>query len=91
MSHILISEISEENLIDFVNVPYELFKDDPYWVGELKKDVLHLLSLKHPFWQHAERKLFVAKKDDKITGRIAAISNHNYNEFHSENMGFFGF
>ncbi|MBU2530449.1 MAG: hypothetical protein KKD35_05360 [Elusimicrobia bacterium] len=91
MSQSLISEISEKNLIDFVNIPYELFKDNPFWVGELKKDVLHLLNLKHPFWQHAERKLFIAKKGGQTIGRIAAISNHNYNKFHNENMGFFGF
>jgi GNAT superfamily N-acetyltransferase len=88
---IIISEISEKNLIDFVNIPYELFKNHPFWVGELKKDSLHLLNLQHPFWQHAERKLFIAKKSGKSVGRIAAISNHNYNEFHTENMGFFGF
>ncbi|MCK4935398.1 MAG: GNAT family N-acetyltransferase [Elusimicrobiales bacterium] len=86
-----ISEISEKNLIDFVNVPYKLFKRHPHWVGELKKDVLHLLDLKHPFWQHAERKLFIAEKDGQSIGRIAAILNHDYNKFHNENIGFFGF
>ncbi len=87
----VISEISEKNLIDFIDFPYKLFKDNPFWVGELKKDVLHLLNLNHPFWQHAERKLFIAKKDGRAVGRIAAILNHNYNKFHNENMGFFGF
>ena len=87
----LISEIPEKNLIDFVNVPYKLFKENPHWIGELKKDVLHLLDLKHPFWRHAERKLFIAKKDGQAIGRVAAISNHNYNKFHNETMGFFGF
>ena len=87
----ILTEISEKNLIDFVNVPYEIFKDHPYWVGDLKKDVLHLLNLSHPFWQHAERKLFIVKKDGKPIGHIAAILNHNHDKFHNENMGFFGF
>ncbi|MCG2726087.1 MAG: hypothetical protein L6420_07505 [Elusimicrobia bacterium] len=91
MSQSFVSEISEKNLIDFVNFPYELFKKNPYWVGELKKDVFHLLELKHPFWQHSERKLFIARKDGRIIGRIAAVLNHSYNEFHDENTGFFGF
>ncbi|MEA3307278.1 MAG: GNAT family N-acetyltransferase [Elusimicrobiota bacterium] len=87
----IITEISDKNLIDFVNIPYEIFKEHSFWVGDLKKDALHLLDLKHPFWQHAERKLFIAKKDGQSVGRIAAILNHNYNKFHNENIGFFGF
>ncbi len=86
-----ISEIPEKNLIKFVNFPYELFKGHAYWIGELKKDVSHLLALKHPFWRHAERKLFIAERDGKTIGRVAAILNHNYNKFHNETMGFFGF
>jgi hypothetical protein len=57
----------------------------------LRKEVAELLSLKHPFYMHAERKLFLCLKDGIPVGRIAAIINHRHNEFHGENAGFFGF
>ena len=75
----------------FINFPWSIYLDDPYWVPPLKSDVKDLLSLKHPFYRHAERKLFLAIKNDQPAGRIAAIINHRHNEFHSEKTGFFGF
>lgn len=79
------------NIKEFVEFPYILFKNDKYWCGDLKKSVESLLSPSHPFWENAERKLFVVKKDRKIAGRICAILNHAYNNFHNENSVFFGF
>ncbi|PIU19221.1 MAG: N-acetyltransferase [Elusimicrobia bacterium CG08_land_8_20_14_0_20_59_10] len=75
----------------FINYPYALFKDHPHWVGELKKDTRHLLDSSHPFWLHGERALFMAYRDGRPAGRIAAIVNRAHNSFHNENCGFFGF
>ncbi len=80
------------DLESFAAFPYALYAESPYWTGELKKDVMKLLSPSHPFWFHAERKLFSAySSDGKMAGRIAAIINHNHNSFHDEKCGFFGF
>ena len=46
---------------------------------------------KNPFYKHAEMETFLAERDGKIVGRIAAIINHNHNREHEENIGFFGF
>ncbi|MBS4027218.1 MAG: hypothetical protein KGZ58_01165 [Ignavibacteriales bacterium] len=46
---------------------------------------------KNPFYKHAETEFFLAEQNGKIVGRIAAIINHTHNEFHDENVGFFGF
>ena len=75
----------------FINFPWSIYRDDPYWVPPLKSDVRELLSLKHPFYGHAERKLFLAIEDGVPVGRIAAIINHRHNDFHSQKTGFFGF
>jgi hypothetical protein len=75
----------------FINFPWSIYRDDPYWVPPLKSDVRELLSLKHPFYDHAERNLFLATKGGVPVGRIVAIINHRHNEFHSEKTGFFGF
>ena len=86
-----IKELDENALGAFVDFPYNLFRGHPYWAGELKKDVSHLLSLSHPFWRHGERRLFMAYKDGRPVGRIAAIINSKHNAFHNEKCGFFGF
>jgi len=86
-----IKEPDEKGLGAFVDFPYDLFRGHPYWVGDLKKEVLHLLELGHPFWRHGERKLFMACRDGRPLGRIAAIINSKHNAFHSDKCGFFGF
>jgi hypothetical protein len=82
---------SGRELKQFINLPWSIYRDDPYWVPPLKSDVRELLSLKHPFYDHAQRKLFLAIRNGVPVGRIAAIINHRHNEFHSEKSGFFGF
>jgi len=76
---------------EFIKLPWKIYHRDPYWIPPLRKDVAELLSLKHPFYRHAERRLFLCLKNGEPVGRIAAIVNHRHNEFHGENAGFFGF
>jgi hypothetical protein len=45
----------------------------------------------HPFWQFAEQRLFLAQRGAETVGRIAGIVDHNYNRFHDERMGIWGF
>ena len=46
---------------------------------------------KHPFYRDAEAEFFLARRDGKVVGRIAAIIDSAYNRFHHEEAGFFGF
>jgi hypothetical protein len=59
----------------------------------LISDAIEILSEdKNPFWQHAQKELFLAYDDaGKILGRIAAIIDRNYINFQDDNCGFFGF
>ncbi len=75
----------------FIDLPWSIYRDDPYWIPPLKSDVRSLLSPKHPFYDHARRKLFLALRHNRTVGRIAAIVNERHNEFHGERSGFFGF
>lgn len=88
---VTVRQIEDNELNLFVNFPYRLYKNSPYWIGDLKSSHKYLLSPKHPFWLHAKRALFIAEKDNMIIGRIAAIWNENHNKYHNEKMGFFGF
>jgi len=75
----------------FIDFPHDLYKDDPYYVPELFMAQRDLLSPKHPFFLHGRIQLFLAYKDGKVAGRIAAIFNGNHNDFNKVKDGFFGF
>lgn len=89
---VVVREVSTpEQLTDFINLPFHLYQNDPYWVGELKADTRHLLDVRNPFWQKARRALFVAYRGATPVGRIMALVNDAHNEYHHEHIGFFGF
>jgi hypothetical protein len=76
----------------FIDFEWQANKNTPNWVSPLilqRQDLLN--PKKNPFFQHAEIELFLAFKDKKLVGRIAAITNDNYTEFHNNNVGFWGF
>ncbi len=83
---------NKKGLAAFIDFPPELYKDDENYVPELfiaQRDVL--TPGKHPFHEHSELKMFYARQDGEIKGRIAAILNNNHNQFNNSNDGFFGF
>lgn len=76
----------------YIDYPHELYADDPQYVPELYMAQKEMFSRKkNPFFEHAEVESFLAEKDGKTVGRISAILNHNYNEYHKCKVGFFGF
>ena len=76
----------------FVDLPWKIYARDPLWVPPLKKEVARLLDPQaHPFWKFAQRRLFLAQRGSEMVGRIAAIVDQNYNRFHDERMGIWGF
>lgn len=89
---LVVRELTASGELDaFVNFPFELYQKNPYWVGELKADTKHLISLQDSFWKKASRALFMAYEGEKPVGRIMALVNRAHNEYHHENIGFFGF
>ena len=82
--------VKKAGLKEFIDFPFTLYKANKFYTAELKSDTKHLLT-KDPFWQNAERELFLAERDGKTVGRIAAITNANHNKHWQDNIGFFGF
>ncbi len=79
-------------LNEFVELPFSIYRDDPLWVPPLRIAVKELLDRKkHPFYVNADAELFLARREGKVVGRIAAIFDRNHNKFHEESAGFFGF
>lgn len=75
----------------FYDFPFQLYKDNPYWVPPFWKEFNGFFKKNNPFWTHSECTLFIAKKNNKIVGRIAAIIDYKYCEIIGEKIGYFGF
>ena len=76
----------------FFNFPWDHYRGDPHWVPPIRMVQKELLNFrKHPFYDDAEIQCFVALRNGKPCGRIAAIVNHAHNRRYEENRGFFGF
>ena len=77
---------------EFIKFKWKIYKGDKNWVPPiLSEDLKRIEPLKNPFFKHAKVKLFMAYKNGKPAGRISAHIDHNYNNFHNEKVGFFGF
>ena len=67
----------------FVELPYRLYKDCPQWVPPLHVDAyMYLNRKKHPFHEHSDVDFFIAVRDGREVGRIAAIENKPFNAYH---------
>ena len=89
---ITIQEVKTKNdLKAFLRFPWKIYRGDPHWVPPLLKEHAFHFSLQNPFLQHAQIVPYVAIKNGSIVGRIAAIIDRNYIDFHHEETGFFGF
>ncbi len=83
---------SKKDLQKFIDFPHDLYAGDPNYVPMLQMAAKEILSeKKNPFFEHSQVQNYLAFKDGKVAGRISAIRNNNYNEYHKSNVGFFGF
>jgi GNAT superfamily N-acetyltransferase len=75
----------------FIRFPYSIYQGNPHWVPPLEMERRDFLDpRKHPFFEFGEVELFLARRGKQVVGRIAAVNNPRYNEFHGTNAGFFG-
>src|SRR5437868_2183948 len=57
----------------FVDLAWEVYKDDPAWVPPLKDEVHGLLNpKKNPWFGHARAQYWLAFRGEKVVGRISA-------------------
>ena len=67
----------------FVGIPYRLYKNHPQWVPPILMDAeTQLNRSKHPFFEHSDADFFIASKDGRDVGRIAALENKRFNQYH---------
>ena len=82
MSLIQIKKVETKNELNkFIEFHYDLYEGNVYDVPPLYSDEWNVLSKdKNPAFDFCEAEYFLALKDDKIVGRVAAIINHKANK-----------
>ena len=92
MSDIVISAVkTKRELKAFVRFNYELYKDCPYAVPDFLEDMIDTFNpRKNPAFRFCEAEFFLARREGRIVGRVAAIINHRANETWKERHVRFG-
>lgn len=73
--------LTRKELKTFVDFQNRLYEGNPYFVPKLYMDELSTLDPKsNPAFEFSEAALYLAYKDGKVAGRVAAIINHKANE-----------
>jgi GNAT superfamily N-acetyltransferase len=77
-------------LRQFIRFPFDLFKDCPQWVPAFEDDEIKSLTDQNPSLSFCERELYLARRNGKTVGRVAAIINRKANEKWKEETVRFG-
>ena len=72
---------TQRDLQRFIRFNYELYKGNAYSVPDLYDDMLNTFNRKkNAAFEFCEAEYFLAYKDGKLVGRVAAIINHRANQ-----------
>ena len=83
--------VDKKGLKQFVQFYYDLYRDCPYSVPFLYSDEMSTLGHQsNPAFEHCEADYFLAYKDGKVVGRVAAIINRHANEHWNRRQVRFG-
>ena len=82
MSSVQIKRVeTKKDLKDFIEFHYDLYEGNPYDAPNLYSDELNTLSRdKNAAFDFCEAEYFLALKEGKVVGRVAAIINNKANE-----------
>ena len=83
--------MTRRELGQFIELPFSLYRDNPYWIPPLKKEMQTILTEENPFLKHGEMDLFLVKDQGRVVGRIGAIIDHDFISLYKEKVGYFGF
>ena len=69
---------NSSDLKTFVKFPFKLYKDSKYWVPPIINEEINIFNPNlNPTLNNINLSLFVAKKNNQVVGRVAAIINWN--------------
>ena len=84
---------TKTDLARFLRVPYRIYgRNHPQYVHPLLAQTKAFLDKeKNPFFRHADTELWLARDGAVPVGRIAACVDRAGNDYHHEQVGYFGF
>ncbi|MBX2996888.1 MAG: hypothetical protein KF893_00145 [Caldilineaceae bacterium] len=87
-----IDTASKAQVRRFIRLPFRLYRRDRHWVPPLWVDMEAQLNRRtHPFFEHSDADFFIAVRNGEDVGRIAAIENRRFNQFHGSRKAQFFF
>ncbi|MDO8972010.1 MAG: hypothetical protein Q7U74_15050, partial [Saprospiraceae bacterium] len=82
---------THQELQAFIDLPYELYRNDPVWVAPLRSEqAAQYVPEKNPMLSHCTYTLFLAKDEGRVLGRISAFVDHLAVEHWKQPIGLFG-
>lgn len=92
MSYRIIRVSTPGELKDFINLPFEIYRNDRNWVAPIKSELIRVLNVKkNPYFKAATLDLFNCYSGDKIVARISLSVNKDFCKKTGMKIGFFGF
>jgi GNAT superfamily N-acetyltransferase len=83
---------SRRELREFIELPFRLHSSSPQWIPPLRLERHAFLSRRlNAYARHGEWRLFLARRDGRVAGRISAQVDHAFNAYHGNRWGMFGF
>lgn len=84
----IVEVLTQKDISDFVELPFVLYKNNQYWVPQLKSDEKSALSpATNPAFEFSKAKFWLVYQGKKCVGRIGAIVNPVANEKVGEKLG----
>ncbi len=83
---------SRSEIREFIMLPFRLYEGSEHWVAPLISErKKHLDRRRNPYFQHADAAYFLARRGERVVGRISAQVDQRFNEVHDNDWGQFGF
>ena len=74
----------------FWALPQRLYRSDPQWVPPLRLERHELLSARNPVFEHLTMRAWLARRGERVVGRISAQVDALYEQTHGARVGYFG-
>lgn len=90
MTYTVKEVVTEDDYRIFTELPFKIYKDNPYWVAPIRKDYRKYIHGKDNDLGHCPHKLFLVFGGEEALGRILAYVDEELNEVHGLKVGYLG-
>lgn len=78
------------DLTAFLDLPQQLYHEDPHWIEPLRLERRQHLSRRNPLFEHLDWQGWLAWRGSRPVGRITAQLDHLRQQRYGDNTGYFG-